>query len=541
MSTRFSSVEQALSVRAEACPDREFVKAGGSWLTYAEVQSRSGALAVGMVSRGIRAGDRVGVVAATRDEVIETFFACARIGAVFVPFNIYLKGDFLRHQLLDSRVRLLVVDAAGAAGVAELLAGSSVREVIHLDDPGDVLEPAVPSATFASLRTEYAEAPSRLDGGNPALRRGDPVAIIYTSGTTGRSKGCLLSHGYFLSVPLPFLEFGWVAPGDRILTALPLFHLSAQTALMKALVVDDVSVCFEPVFSASKFLEQCRRERATMTWGMGPMGRMILAQPERDCDAQYPMRLSIWMAMDPDAQEAYEHRFATPVVAAGYGQTECSPVAMHPVGDPAGRGTMGRPCAGMEVRLVDDDDAEVADGEAGEIIIRPRDPNTIYSGYADNPAATVEAWRNLWHHTGDYARLNADGLLVYADRKKDSLRRRGENVSSFELEQAIVAHDARILHAAVTAVPSPLGEDDIKATLILKDGASEPSGAELFDLFRESLPYFAIPRYVEFRSALPTTPTGRVQKHILRAEGVTGSTIDLEALGYSVLRELRRC
>lgn len=535
MAERFESVAAALVHRAAACGERQFVKAGGDWLTYAEMDRRSAALATGLSARGIGHGDRIGVIAPTRDEVLVTFFACTRIGAVFVPFNIYLKGEFLRHQLHDSRVVALVVDPAGAAAVVELIAGSSVKEVVLLDDPAPAL--TVPTIRWNDVA---ASREPMVDVGGAELRRSDPISIMYTSGTSGRSKGCLLSHGYFLSAALPYLDYGWLVPGDRIVTALPLFHLSAQNVLMQALVVDDVSACFEPVFSASGFLDRCRAEAATLTWGMGPMGMMILGQPEQDTDAAHPMRLSVWMAMHPDAEEAYEKRFGTPVIGEGYGQTECSPISLLPVGADTGRGTLGRPCPEMEVRLVDDEDEEVPDGEIGEIIIRPRHSNTVYTCYADNPEATVETWRNLWHHTGDYAYRDGNGWLVYSDRKKDALRRRGENVSSWELERAIVAHDNRIRLAAVTAVPSPLGEDDIKATLVLRDGAEKPSAEELFTSLSSAMPYFAIPRYLEFRTELPTTPTGRIQKHILRSEGVTPSTMDFEALGLTVAREQRR-
>lgn len=531
----FSSVADALTLKATVCPDREFIKTDGDWLTYREVHDRAGAIADGLLARGISRGDRIAVIAGTRDESIETFFACAMIGAVFVPINIYLRGDFLRHQLLDSRARLLIVDAAGAAAAADVVTESLVQELIFLDEGNDLPTLALPTTSYPMLR-EQSGTQAR-----PVLGRVDPLSIIFTSGTTGRSKGCLLSHGYYLSAPLPYVDFGWVMAGDRIMSALPLFHMSAHNLLMKGLLIDDVSVCFEPVFSASRFLDRCAQEKATVTWGMGPMGMMILGQPPREDDAKYPMRLSIWMTMDAGAQLEYEGRFGTAVIGAGYGQTECSPVMLGPVGEPAGRGTMGRACPRMEVRLVDDDDVEVPEGTVGEIVIRPRDPNSMYSGYVENPIATIETWRNLWHHTGDLARRTAHGYFVYVGRKKDSLRRRGENVSSFELECAILKDDSRIMRAAVTAVPSPLGEDDIKATLVLKGGADQPSPAELFAIFQRSLPYFAIPRYVEFRAELPTTPTGRVQKHILRAEGVTESTVDLEALGLTVARESRRC
>jgi crotonobetaine/carnitine-CoA ligase len=212
---------------------------------------------------------------------------------------------------------------------------------------------------------------------------------------------------------------------------------------------------------------------------------------------------------------------------------------MSPVGGPRKRGTLGRPSPHLEVKLVDDEDVEVPPGTVGEIVLRPRDPNATYSGYWNKPEATVAAWSNLWHHTGDSARADADGFYTFVDRKKDCLRRRGENVSSFELEAAIATHPD-ITAVAVCGVPSPLGEDDIKACIVWTP-PSPPTPDELFTFFKDSLPYFAIPRFVELRASLPVTAaTGRVTKHVLRAEGITPSTWDLEELGFSVARADRR-
>jgi crotonobetaine/carnitine-CoA ligase len=246
--------------------------------------------------------------------------------------------------------------------------------------------------------------------------------------------------------------------------------------------------------------------------------------------------------MPVDSQAEFERRFGTPVTGELYGQTECLGITLSPVGpDPTQRkrGTIGRSSPALEVKLVDDDDVEVPPGTVGEIVVRPRDPDATYSGYWRNSDATVAAWSNLWHHTGDSARADADGFYTFVDRKKDCLRRRGENVSSFELEGAIATHPS-ISQVAVCGVPSPLGEDDIKACIVWTR-AEPPSPDELFTFFRDSLPYFAIPRYVELRAALPVTEaTGRVKKHVLRAEGITPSTWDLEEFGFSVTRAERR-
>jgi crotonobetaine/carnitine-CoA ligase len=190
------------------------------------------------------------------------------------------------------------------------------------------------------------------------------------------------------------------------------------------------------------------------------------------------------------------------------------------------------------VKLFDDNDVEVPTGEVGEIVVRPKVPDAIYQGYWRKPAATIETWRNLWHHTGDFGRADEDGFITFVDRKKDALRRRGENVSSLQVEGAILQHP-KIAEAAVHAVPSAMTEDDIKVCLVLKPG-EELSPEELFEFFKEYLPYFSSPRYVEVLPELPKTATLRVQKHLLRERGVTGETWDLEALGLSVRPEDRR-
>jgi len=242
--------------------------------------------------------------------------------------------------------------------------------------------------------------------------------------------------------------------------------------------------------------------------------------------------------MAPAAQLAFEERFGIPVLTEAFGQTECFPISMAPASAERARHTLGPPTAHYELTLRGDDDNEVPPGTPGEICVRPKTPGVMYSGYWNKPEETLAAWRNLWHHTGDMARLDDAGRLVFVDRKKDALRRRGENVSSLELEAAIMAHPG-VAAVAICAVPSPLGEDDIKACIVpAPDGTLEPG--ELFGFFKETLPYFAIPRYVQIREALPANALGRVMKHVMRSEGIPEGTWDFDALGFQVTRDERR-
>jgi crotonobetaine/carnitine-CoA ligase len=244
------------------------------------------------------------------------------------------------------------------------------------------------------------------------------------------------------------------------------------------------------------------------------------------------------MPSTQDFIEEFEKRFGIAPFAEVFGQSECWPVLLGDPRDTRHHGSMGRLTRGLQVKIVDDYDREVPVGESGEIVVRPDEPFRLFSGYWNDDRATIANFRNLWHHTGDRGRVDSEGYFWFADRKKDSLRRRGENVSSIELEEAIVKHPS-IVQAAVHAVPSELGEDDVKVCLVMAEG-SDLEPAALFEFFRTSMPYYAIPRYVEKLDALPANVNGRIQKFKLRERGITEMTIDFDRLGLVVARSERR-
>jgi crotonobetaine/carnitine-CoA ligase len=388
--------------------------------------------------------------------------------------------------------------------------------------------------TVPYRKLEAAEgAPPR-----PDLSPSDLAGVLYTSGTTGLPKGCMMSHGYYLAIPRPYFENGWYAAEDTILTPFPLFHTSGQAITLMAGLTEGAALCFETEFHASGFIARAREVDATVLWGVGAMGMAVLAQPPAPTDRDHRVRLAMWVPMSPESQAVFEERFGIPVISEGYGQTECTPVTMNQVTGDRKRHTAGKPTSGFELRLVDDQDRDVPVGDAGEIVVRPVAPDVMFSGYWRRPEATMEAWRNLWHHTGDSGRADEDGFITFVDRKKDALRRRGENVSSMELEAAIMRHPA-VERAAVHAVPSELTEDDIKVCLTLRPDATV-NPEEFFGFCKATLPYFAVPRYVEVLEALPLNAMGRIMKHLLRERGVTPDTWDLEAMGLVVGRDERR-
>lgn len=534
MITDALTVGAALSQRVTDTGDTPFVRIEGQWLSAVELERRAKVVAASLTSLGVAKGDRVAVILPNCTQMLDIFFGCAQLGAVLVPVNAWLKGSFLAHQLADSGASLLVADRAGLETAAPLLPDLTIKQVVIVGDHSGELP--VPSVRWSDVIGERGTA---ADDFTPAkIAPTDPMAIIYTSGTTGPSKGCILSHGYYTATSRVIAQRKWLEPGDRLLTAWPLFHTSGQAIALMSCLRIGASVVFEAGFSASTFMQTAVDNEATVLGGVGFMGAALLAQPPGPADRSHSCRRAWWIPMAPDQQIAFEQRFGITVLSEAFGQTEAFPITMSSADGERVRGSLGEPSSHFEVRLVDDQDEEVPPGQTGEIVVRPRFPDVMYSGYWAKPEATVEAWRNLWHHTGDLASADENGVLRFVDRKKDAVRRRGENISSVELEAAIRKHPA-IAEVAVCAVQSDLGDDDVRAVLVIEpDEAVEPG--ELFDFLKRCLPYFAVPRYIDVVDALPVNALGRVMKHVIRATPPGDGTWDFEAMGYTVSKEERR-
>lgn len=521
-----------LEWRSSTEPDRRFVKCSTGWRTFAEVEAAAERLARGLAALGVRKGDRVGVISDNRDEVIDLFFACAKLGAIEVSFNTFLKGDFLAYQLIDADLTVVVADAPGCRRLRPILPDADVRIVVALDDVDTDLSPAAvhPYADVAS---------STADRDAVEVTVADIMAILYTSGTTGQPKGCMLPHGYFRHAPTQYFTDRRFEPGDLIFCAFPFFHTSGQVYVLMLALFGPCQLVIAPSFSASNFMKEAKAEGTTRLVGVAAMGAAILAQPPDVADAEpSTIKSAAWLPFKEHDQLAFETRFGIPTYGEGFGQTECMPICHTAVDGPRDRRACGLPVDDLDLMLMDDDGNEVPRGTVGEIVVRPKGPHMMFAGYWRKPEASLEAMQHYWHHTGDFGRQDEQGFVHFVDRKKQAIRRRGENISSLELEAAIRKHRA-VLDVAVHAVPSPMSEDDVKAVLVVHEGAQvEPT--ELFEYFKENLPYFAVPRYVELRESLPINALGRVMKHVLREEGITESTWDLEALGLVITKAERR-
>jgi crotonobetaine/carnitine-CoA ligase len=522
------AVGNVLRGHATERPDRVCCAMDDDVFTFAEMDARSDALAAGAAALGLSKGDRVATLTPNRTELLELFYGLAKTGAAQVPLNAFIKGDFLLHQLSQSRASVLITDAAGREAVAPLRAElPDLKRIVMLDEARGE---EIPYATLF----DAGETPPDV-----ALGPADTMSIVYTSGTTGLPKGCVASHGYYCrsgDVIGTALEIG---DDDTVFAGLPLFHSGGRLVTVCMPMLFGIPTYIQSAFSARGYFPRAKEVGATLMIAVGPMGSAVLATEPSDADRDHKVSRIMCAPVTAEGQQTFRERFGVEPWVDIFGQSECMPVMAtalsSPARDPAGCGV---PAEDLEVALLDDD-GEIIEGQGvGEICLRPKHRFAMFDGYFERPEATLESFAGLWYHTGDYGKRLPSGAFAYVDRKKDSMRRRGENVSSLELEAAINRHPA-VAESAVHAVPSELGEDDIKACLVLvPDGEVAPES--VFEFFKTNLPYFTIPRYVEVIPALPRNGVGRVMKHKLRDAGNGPDTWDFDALGLTVTRQDRR-
>jgi carnitine-CoA ligase len=504
-----------LTRQAERFAQKPLVTAGDTTWTYAETHEAVSRCAGTLRSAGIQPGDRVAIICSNRIEFLELVLGCAWLGAVAVPINVASRGPQLQHILSNCAARLLVMEAAYAENLALLHSPELAIEAIWLIDGateisiGDVVSISMPKGS-----ERIAPAP---------VRPGDPALILYTSGTTGPSKGVCCPQAQYFWWAVNTASLLQLRADDVLCTSLPLFHTNALNTFYQALLIG-ASVCFEKRFSASRFFASLTQHRATVTYLLGAMVPILLSRPRSPEETAHTVRIALAPGVPAQFHAEFKHRTGIRLLD-GWGSTETNFVLGTTV-EHQKPGLMGPVFEGFEARVVDDQGREVADDTAGELVVRGDDPFAFATGYFRAPEKTVEAWRNLWFHTGDRVVRQSDGYFRFVDRLKDAIRRRGENISSFEVEQVLLSHSA-VANAAAFPVRSPLAEDEVMAAVILHPG-QRLTEAELIAFCEPRLPYFAVPRYLEFVHELPTTESGKVQKYKLRERGVTERTWDRE-------------
>ncbi|MDF2092190.1 AMP-binding protein [Knoellia sp. 3-2P3] len=505
-----------LEAQARERGDQTFLTViGEGSLTYAAAARQARQVAAHCAGLGVAPGDAVAVLLPNGLDFVRLWLGLGRLGAVIVPVNTGLTGDFLAHQLRDSGARHVVTAGDAAGAVADVLPTVPGLEVLALDG--------------------WEHAPEH-DGHSPAAS--DTACLMYTSGTTGPSKGVLLPHAHCYLFGLGSIEALGLTADDRYYVSMPLFHANGLFMQLYATLIAGASAVLRGRFSASAWLSDIREHGCTVTNLLGAMTQFVVAQPPTRHDRDHALRVVCPVPNPPSHEQSWRERFAVPEVVSAYGMTEVNIPLYGRLGTsrPGTAGLVLDRWFEVSVRDPDTDDL-LPRGEVGEIMVRPKVPFGFMAGYAGLPHATVAAWRNFWFHTGDSGVMDGDGWVTFVDRTKDCIRRRGENISSFEVESAIARLDG-VAEVAAYAVPAGAEgtEDEVMLAVVPAPGArlGPEAVAAHADLV---LPRFARPRYVEVVDTLPKTPTQKVRKQELRARAVGPSTWDREAVAAPQSRD----
>jgi crotonobetaine/carnitine-CoA ligase len=521
-----------LAERAASHPDKVYLTfADESEWSYRDTQVESWRGARALRSLDVGFGEIVSVFAPAGPDLMRVWLGAACLGAVFAPLNLAARGRFLEHTLNLAGARSLIVHA----GLVDRLAGLRLEQLETVVLIGEYDGPELPWRTV-KLTDLVADAPEGPPEHEQAVEPWDAAVLIYTSGTTGPSKAVISSYA---SLWLFDRNFVWpdVGSHDRFLQALPMFHMSG-VGTTYSMLRRGGSVALLPSFDAKSFWNDIRRFGATASCILHAMVSYLLKQPARADDLDNPLRIAY---MGPLSHvDEFSARFGVDVYTA-FGMTEV-PVPIRSELNPQDERSCGSAIDPdvYEVRIVDEHDVPVSPGQPGELIVRHSLPWVMNNGYYRMPEATARAWANGWFHTGDQFAVDENGKFYFVDRVKDAIRRRGENISSFEVEAEVVSHP-KVEEVAAVAVPNPdvraaTGDEEVKIVVVLAAGA-ELSCEQLTEYLVERMPRHWVPRFIEFATELPKTPSFKVKKAELRASGVTVTTWDRVRAGIVLKRE----
>ncbi len=532
------TIGSILEDKAKLNRDKIFLLFRDEKISYQEMHDNSSRVANGFLSLGIKKGDKVSVMLNNCPEYLYSWFGLAKIGAVDSPTNTSYKGDGLRHLITNSDAKALVVDESYVDRIERIQDELPALEKVIIYSPeGNDLKTNLkfPTYSFTELLDQSPDftPPEKVESR-------DPLHIIYTSGTTGPSKGVVLTHNCFYLYSTDIIKFVGYREDDIVYNFFPLYHANHRFTSLLTLL-NNATYAMGEGFSASRFWDNIKKHKATVAHYLGGILHFVNAQPPKEDDADNPVRLFFGGPVPRDIWSDFENRFNTKITCGYFGLSECSGVTWMTTEEQDRLKTEGKldqaaSCGRAnkeiyDVRVLDEYDNEMPVGEVGEIVCRPSRPYSMISEYINMPEKTLEAFRNFYFHTGDLGKFDSDGYLYFVDRAKDYLRRRGENISSFEVEKVINSHP-KIVESAAIAVKSEVGEDELKIVVKLKPGEELPP-EELLDYSQERMAYYMVPRYVEFRD-LPRTPTDKIEKYRLRADAINKKTWDREEAGYKV-------
>ena len=521
--------------------DRAETDAGGTFLRFDDRSLSFGRLdelarryGNSLRAAGVGPGDPVALFMGNSPEFVACAFGTNRAGGVWIPTCTDFKGPWLADALTRSEASVAVVDGGLLPRLSELPGGlpPNLRRMFVHGDSGGI-------ERVGNIAIEPIEA--LADGADsdpdPGVRPGDPAAVLWTSGTTGAPKGVIQSHHAWVHRTARMAGVRDIVAGDALYSPLPLYNSGGWILGVLGGLLSGNPVGVDERFSVADFWDRCRHYGATQIVTLGAMHMFLWQAPPSPRDADNPVRSAGCVPLPANLVEPFRERFGIDYMWQLWGNSE---VMIAAAADRRrarwSPGSAGLPEATLDVRLLDDSDREVPVGQVGEICIRPREPYLLFSGYYRDPEATARALRNVWFHSGDLGRFNDDGELFFVDRKADFMRFKGRNVSSFEVESALLRHPDVVAAGAHGVRSDQLdSEDEIKACVVLRDGA-DPTPAELARFVNDTAPYYLVPRYLEICAELPLTPSGRVQKFKLREHGVTEGTWDRDAAGFVLER-----
>ena len=518
------TINAVLRRAARQWGERPFMDICGDVYSFADVDQEACRLANGLRKLGVTKGQTVVTILDNNAEAIFIWLAINKLGAISVPVNTAYKGEFLRHQIADADPTIVLAESdylERVAAIADKLPG--ITTLVHRSAAPELPPLGQQVLPWSAVRSDDTSDP------DVTVKPSDPAVIIYTGGTTGPSKGCINSHNYACNLARQLIQAMRRTPESITWTPLPLFHFNALTATILPNLMLGARIALYPRFSVSNFWPEIKRTGANDCSLLASMLVLIANAPDtpemKECHGQ--LKVVCGAPFPPEIMKVWKERFGVEHTRqGGFGLSECSIITSLPGDDPGKPNSSGKRNECFDVRIVDDDDVELPPGVPGEIIVRPLKPHVMFEGYWRRPEDTLRLMRNMWFHTGDIGMFDEDGYFYFVDRKKDYLRRRGENISSFEMETTFRSHPA-IQDVAVHAVKSEVGEDEVKVTAVLHPGASLTE-EELCRWSIDQVPYFAVPRFIEFRTEVPRSPVGRILKYELRDQGVTPATWDRE-------------
>lgn len=519
-------VSDVLSRRAAADGDKPFIRFGSEVATYAKVHRNACKLSSVLGQIGVDGSDLVGLMLPNSISYVELYFALAFKGAAVVLVNTAFRGYMLEYVLNDAACRVLIVDESFLASLLE-----SENNLPHLQtilvqgEPSEVDRWAGRFSRIAVLAIDVLlSADADLVPAPASQSHNDLHCVVYSSGTTGPSKGIMISNSHALVKAIEVLRICKFSSSDILYSPLPLFYSMGLLRGVLSVALVGSSIALRDKFSVSAFWDDVREHKATVAHCVFSIPKMLAQAPENPGDRENPLRCMFNAQHDAD----FEQRFGVKLIES-YGLTEAGNAIYNRLEDPVVPGSCGRVSDDWEVRLADRDGWEVPVGETGEILLRPREPGSLMLGYLNKPEVTAASFRDLWFHTGDLARRDAAGHYFYQGRNKDVIRRRGQNISAWEVEEFLRTHPG-VSDVAALAHPAEVGEDDLRVVLVSRDEIASLDLGEIAEFCAQRLPAFMVPRFYEEVAELPKTPSGRVEKYKLEGE-LPVSHFDREAGG----------